>query len=147
MKLIQKLTAVLFIAFAFSTASAQTGDSKSLIVNKWFIDKDAMKPVIKAMLATNPQFIGLDEATKESTLGMVMEQISGLRVEYKNDGTMLRNDVNGEVPGTWSLSADGKELTTKSEGKPDKKYTLLEISKTKLNLMSSDGKNIILKTE
>ncbi|HKX86009.1 MAG TPA: hypothetical protein VJL37_05020 [Flavobacterium sp.] len=147
MKLIQKLAAVLFIAFAFSTASAQTGDSKNLIVNKWFIDKDAMKPVIKTMLATNPQFMGLDEATKESTLGMVMEQISGLRVEYKTDGTMLRNDANGEVPGTWSLSADGKELTTKSEGKPDKKYTLLEITKTKLNLMSSDGKNIILKTE
>ena len=147
MKLIQKLAMVFFVAFAFATATAQTGESKKLIVNKWLIDKEAMKPVIKTMLATNPQFMGLDEATKESTLGMVLEQISGLRVEYKSDGSMLRNDVNGEVAGTWALSADGKELTTKSEGKPDKKYTLLEISKTKLNLMSSDGKNIILKTE
>lgn len=147
MKLIQKLAAVFLFAFAFNTATAQMAESKNLIVNKWFIDKEAMKPVIKTLLATNPQFIGADEATRESTLTMVLEQLSGIRVEYKSDGSMLRNDVNGEVTGTWSLSTDGKELTTKAEGKPDKKYTLLEITKTKLNLMSSDGKNIILKTE
>ena len=147
MKLFQKLATVLFVAFAISTSSAQTGESKKLIVNKWFIDKEAMQPVIKTMLATNPQFINLDEATKESTLVMVMEQLANMRVEYKSDGSMLRNDPNGEVAGTWSLSEDGKELTTKSEGKPDKKYTLLEITKTKLNMMSSDGRNIILKTQ
>ncbi|MEO8517530.1 MAG: hypothetical protein ABI426_12320, partial [Flavobacterium sp.] len=59
----------------------------------------------------------------------------------------LRTDASGDGSGTWTLSADNKELTTKSEAKPEKKFTILEITKTKLNILSSDGKNVILKTE
>jgi hypothetical protein len=147
MKTIRNIATLLLVAFAITTSSAQSNDSKKLIVNKWVIDKEAMKPIIMTMLSTNPQFAGMDEATRASTLTMALEQISSLKVEYKADGTMLRNDPTGSVAGNWSLSEDGKELTTKAEGKPDKKYTLLEISKTKLNLMSAEGRNIILKTE
>lgn len=147
MRLIKNLATVLLVVFSITASSAQSGEAKKLIVNKWVIDKEAMKPIISIMLATNPQFAGLDEASKASTLNMVLEQVAALKVEYKADGSMQRTDPTGDVTGSWSLSDDGKELTTKATGKPDKKYTLLEITKTKLNLMSLDGKNIILKTE
>lgn len=147
MKLIKNLATLLLVVFSISTASAQSTDAKKLIVNKWVIDKEAMKPIIMAMMATNPQFMGMDEAGRASTIEMVMEQASKLKVEYKADGTLSRTDSTGDGVGTWTLSADGKELTTKSEGKPEKKFTILEISKTKLNVMSSDGRNVILKTE
>nr|WP_294939004.1 hypothetical protein [uncultured Flavobacterium sp.] len=147
MKTFKNLATFFLVAFAITIASAQSGEAKKLIVNKWVVDQAAMKPMIMTMLATNPQFAGLDEATKTSTMAMVMEQIASLKVEYKADGAMNRTDPSGSVNGTWSLSADGKELTTKAEGTPDKKYTLVEISKTKLSLMSADGRNIILKPE
>ena len=147
MKTIKNLATLLLVVFTITSSFAQTNDSKKAIVNKWVIDKEAMKPIISIMLATNPQFAALDEASKASTLNMVMEQVSALKVEYKADGVMLRTDPTGDVAGTWSLSDDGKELTTKSEGKPDKKYSVLALTTTKLSLMSPDGKNIILKTE
>jgi hypothetical protein len=145
MKTIKNLATLLLVVFSISMSTAQSTDSNKLIVNKWVIDKEAMKPIIAMMLATNPQFAGLDEATKSSTLDMALEQASSLKVEYKADGTMLRTDPTGETAGTWSLSADSKELTTKAEGKPDKKYTVLVLSKTSLSMMSADGRNIILK--
>lgn len=147
MKTFRNWATFLLVAFAISISSAQSGDAKKLIVNKWVVDVEAMKPVIMTMLGTNPQFSGMDEATKTSTLAMVLQQISSLKVEYKPDGAMHRTDPSGSVTGTWSLSADGKELVTKAEGTPDKKYTVMEISKTKLSMLSSDGRNIILKTE
>lgn len=147
MKTFKNLATLLLVVFTMTASFAQTSESKKLIVNKWVIDKEAMKPVLMVMLGGNPQFAALDEASKASTLNMVLEQVASVKVEYKADGSMERTDSTGTGTGTWTLSADGKELTSKSEGKPDKKYTLLEISKTKLNMMSSDGKNIILKTE
>lgn len=148
MKTLKSLATFLLVAFSISLASAQSGDAKKLIVNKWVIDQEAMKPLIMTMLATNPQFASMDDATKTSTMGMVMQQISSMKVEYKADGAMLRTDPSGgNVAGTWALSADGKELTTKAEGKPDSKYKILELTKTKLNFTTADGKNIILKSE
>ena len=147
MKLIKNLATLLLVVFSITVASAQSNDAKKLIVNKWVIDQEAMKPVIMTMLATNPQFAGLDEASKASTLAMVMGQVSSVKIEYKADGTMLRTDSSGDGAGTWTLSADGKELTTKSEGKPEKKFTILELAKTKLSIVAPDGKNVILKTE
>lgn len=147
MKTFRNLATFLLVAFAITLSSAQSGDAKKLIVNKWVVDVEAMKPVIMTMMATNPQFAGLDEATKASTLTMVLQQISSMKVEYKTDGVMQRTDPSGNINGTWALSADGKELVTKAEGTPDKKYTLVEVTKTKLNMLSSDGRNIILKTE
>lgn len=147
MKSIKNWATLFIVAFTITTSFAQLGESKKLIVNKWVIDKEAMKPIVMTMLATNPQFTSLDEAGKLSNLNMILEQLSSLKVEYKADGIMLRNDPTGSVSGTWALSDDGKELITKAEGKPDKKYSLLELTKTKLNLMSSDGRNLILKTE
>jgi hypothetical protein len=111
------------------------------------MDLEAMKPVVMTLLATNPQFLALDEATKATATEQTMAQLATLKVEYKADGVMLRNDPTGAVTGTWSVSEDGKELTTKTEGKPDKKYKIQEISKTKLNMMSADGRNLILKPE
>lgn len=147
MKQIKNLVALFLVAFTFATASAQNADSKKLIVNKWVIDQEAMKPVLKAMLATNPQFLALDEATKESTMTMAMQQLATMKVEYKADGTLQRKDPNGEATGNWILSDDGKEFTNKVEGKADKKYTILELTKTKLSILSSDGRNLILKAE
>ena len=147
MKLLKNLATVFLVAFTFATASAQTAESKKLIVNKWVMDLEAMKPVVMTLLATNPQFLALDEATKATATEQTMAQLATLKVEYKADGVMLRNDPTGAVTGTWSVSEDGKELTTKTEGKPDKKYKIQEISKTKLNMMSADGRNLILKPE
>jgi len=147
MKLIKHIATVLLLTFSFSTISAQNADSKALIVNKWVIDKEAMKPVVLAAYALNPQFMAMDEAGKAAAISMTMDQLDKLKVEYKIDGVMLRNDPTGFVTGKWSLSEDGKVLTTKAEGKPDKVYNILEISKNKIDMMSTEGRNIILKTE
>lgn len=145
MKTIKSIATLLLVVFSISMSTAQSNESKKLIVNKWVIDKEAMKPIITMAMATNPQFASLDEAAKLNVFNMTFEQISKLKVEYKADGVMLRTDPTGDISGTWSLSDDGKELTTKAEGKPDKKYSVVELSKTRLSMMSVDGRNIILK--
>lgn len=147
MKKIKIYATFILVAFAMAISSAQSGETKKLIQNKWVADVEAMKPIIITMLGINPQFAGMDEETKASRVAMALQTMSALKIEYKTDGVMNKTDAGGNSIGTWALSADGKELTIKSDGKSENKYTVIEISKTKLHLLSANGKKLFLKAE
>ncbi len=147
MKTIKNLIMLIALTITFSTSFAQNVASKELICKKWIVDDESMKPVLLKMMKENPMAAGASDADLQMGLNMAMEQISGSKMEYKLDGTTAKVAKSGNSNGTWSLSADGKELTTKSDGKPDRIFSFVEISKTKLSIMSSDGKNIIFKPE
>jgi hypothetical protein len=131
MKPIKKTLMLLALILTFSTSFAQSVASKELLCKKWIVDDESMKPILMKMIKENP----------------MAEQISGTKIEYKMDGTTAKVAKSGNSNGSWSLSTDGKELTTKNEGKPDRVFSFAEISKTKLILLSADGKNIVFKPE
>ncbi len=147
MKTIKQLMMFLALALTFTTAFAQNVATKELLCKKWVIDEESMKPQILKMIKENPMAAGASEADLQSGLSMAMEQLSGTKMEYKTDGTSIKSSKTATTTGTWSLSADGKQLTAKSEGKPDRLFTFAEITKTKLILVSPDGKNVIFKLE
>lgn len=139
--------AILVTALTISTSFAQSENTKDLIANKWIIDQEAMKPVLQKMLEENPQTSALDELNKQVALSTALNQISTIKIEYKKDGSLASVNPNGNSVGVWSLSSDGRELTTKTEGKPEKKFTIIEISKLKLQLLTADKKSLFFKSE
>jgi hypothetical protein len=147
MKPIKKTLMLLALILTFSTSFAQSVASKELLCKKWIVDDESMKPILMKMIKENPMAASASEADLQMGLNMAMEQISGTKIEYKMDGTTAKVAKSGNSNGSWSLSTDGKELTTKNEGKPDRVFSFAEISKTKLILLSADGKNIVFKPE
>jgi hypothetical protein len=147
MKTIKKLMMILALVLTFSSSFAQNVATKELLCKKWIVDDESMKPILLKMIKENPMAASASEADLQMGLNMAMEQISGSKMEYKMDGTTAKIAKSGNSTGTWTLSADGKELTNKSDGKPDRVFSFAEISKTKLSLLSADGKNIIFKPE
>ncbi len=147
MKPIKKTLMLLALVLTFSSSFAQNVATKELLCKKWIVDDESMKPILMKMIKENPMAASASEADLQMGLNMAMEQLSGTKMEYKMDGTTAKIAKSGNSTGTWTLSADGKELTTKSEGKPDRVFSFAEISKTKLSLLSADGKNIVFKPE
>jgi hypothetical protein len=147
MKTTKKIMMLLALVLTFSTSFAQNVASKELLCKKWIIDDESMKPIIMKMMKENPMSAGASEADLQMGLNMAMEQISGTKVEFKLDGTTSKLNKNIPSTGKWTLSTDGKELISISEGKPDRIFSFIEISKTKLSLATTDGKNFIYKPE
>ncbi len=138
---------LLAFGLTISTSFAQNVATKELLCKKWIVDDESMKPVLLKMMKENPMAANASDADLQIGLNMAMEQISGSKMEYKMDGSTAKVAKSGNSVGTWFLSPDGKELTTKSDGKPDRVFSFAEITKTKLSLLSTDGKNIIFKSE
>jgi hypothetical protein len=149
MKTIKNVIVLAILTLTLTGAFAQSGETKNLLINKWIIDKEAMKPIIGIMLATNPQFSTLDAAGKEGFLNTIVDQqLSGIKLEYRKDGTFTGSNPDGSnTTGNWTLSTNEKELTTKAGDKPEKKYNIVAVSKTKLHLMGEGNREIFLKTE
>ncbi len=145
--MIKKSIMLSVFALTFSKAFSQKIASKELLCKTWTFDMEAMKPIIMATIKSNPIVAILSEVKREKILNIAIEQISGSKIEYKIDGTTAKYSKSGNSYGTWALSDDGKKLSTKSKGKPDKIFSFLEISKTKLSIIDTDGKNLVLKLE
>jgi|GEM_PF-7117455 len=151
MKTIKNVMVLLVFIFTLTGIYGQSGETKDLLINKWVIDKDAMKPVIEKVLAKNPQYLMQDEVSKKQSVNTVIDQqLSGIKIEYKKDRTYTKSDPNdSNTTGNWTLDTNGRELTTKSGDKPEKKYTIVNISKTKLhlNLIGKENSDLFLKVE
>lgn len=148
MKTIKNIITVVLFTLTLTGAFAQSGETKKLLVNKWVVDKEAMRPVVAIMLATNPQYSAQDAAGKESIINMALDQASVIKREYLTDGTFTATNPDGSnVTGKWSLSTDEKELTTKTEDKPERKAKVVAVSKTKLHLISEGNRELFLKAE
>ena len=147
MKTMKKIMMLLAFGLTFSTSFAQNVATKELLCKKWIVDDESMKPVVLKMIKENPMAASASEADLQMGLNMAMEQISGTKIEFKLDGTTSKLNKNVPSTGKWTLSADGKELTSITEGKPDRVFSFVEISKTKLSLATLDGKNFIYKSE
>ena len=148
MKTIKKLIMFLvLLLFTFSATFAQNVATKELLCKKWIIDDESMKPIIIKMMKANPMVAGASEADLQMQIGMAMVQISGTKIEYKTDGSIAKFSKSGNTVGIWTLSTDGKTLKTKTNGKPERIFSFIEISNIKLNIIDAEGKNMILKPE
>ena len=148
MKTIKNVIVLALFTLTLTGAFAQSGETKNLLINKWVIDKEAMKPIITIMLASSPQAAALDAAGKEANINAILDQISGVKLEYRKDGTFTGSNPDGSnTTGNWALSANEKELTTKAGDKPEKKYTIGAVSKTILHLVGEGNREIFLKAE
>jgi len=148
MKIFKNVIALVLFTMTLTGAFAQSGETKKLLINKWVIDKEAMKPIAEVMLATNPQYATQDAAGKEATINMALDQLSGVKREYLNDGTYKGTNPGGSnIIGKWALSPDEKELIIKAENKPEQKVKVAAISKTKFHLIAEGNRDLFLKTE
>lgn len=95
------------------TSSTETAKMpKDMLAQKWGYDGDA---ILAKMV---------EQATEEEKKAMTDEMKSKMKesfskgsMEFKADGTYINTDDKGkEEKGTWTLSEDGKTLTTKKEG-------------------------------
>ena len=130
-QIIKNSILVLLFTLILTGVSAQSNETKKIIINKWIIDKEAMEKV----LVDNPQIAGLDEVNKQIIITRSLQKISSMTKEFKEDGTCISISSKGTTIGKWSLSSDGKELIIKSTDKPEKKFTVVSVSKTKLHLI------------
>jgi len=123
--------------------SSETKAPKAIAAQKWGYDVDAM---ISMMVEQTPEE-KRSEITDEQKAKM-KEGISKAYMELMADGTYMGMSPFGqEEKGTWTLSEDGKTLTTKEEGK-DKEETLTvkELSAEKMVLETGEGEKKVTVT-
>jgi hypothetical protein len=113
-------------------------------VGKWKMDTELMKPVIEKMMNENPQMANLDALNKNIAVSTALNQISENSIEYKEDGTIVNTSSKGVMMGTWKWDDATEELTTKSDNKPEKKFKIISLTKTKLHLRTQDNKDVFL---
>lgn len=94
-----------------------------LSATKWMMDGEAM-------LAAMPeeQKKGLTEEQKKSML----ENAKKVTVQYNADGTFVGAKGDTEEKGTWTLSEDGKTLTTKDAKDKEESLTIKELTAEKI---------------
>ncbi|HEU4497133.1 MAG TPA: hypothetical protein VFR70_08795 [Flavobacterium sp.] len=143
----QKHCCIISISSYLDRSLWQSGETQKLLANKWIIDTEAMKPSIAAIVATHPQTASLDAAAKEEYTNNILGEMSGFGFELSSNGNFAGAGSEGNVAGKWKLSADSKELTTQTEGKPERKFIIAAVSKTKLHLIGEDSRDMFLKTE
>ena len=124
-------------------AAAPEADAKTIITKTWVIEEmDA-----SAMIAKQPK-----EKQEEMKKMMAenMGKVKGNMIfEFKADGTFTNTRIDGKEQmkdeGTWSLSEDGKTLTT-AEGKGGKKVDVKVLTLTNDNLdLAPDGADMVMK--
>ena len=114
MKLTKLITVVLLVT-AIAIASCKSKSAKDLIVNKWKV--------------TNVSGTQLNDLTDS----MKTVIYATATMEFTNDGKFISSGMGPTKGGTYSVSDDGKTLTTTDEGSttPDM-LDIAEISKDKM---------------
>ena len=125
MNLTKSFAAVLFIT-TLLLAGCKSKSAKELIVNKWKItnikggDADLMPDSIRT------------------------EIYSSANMEFTKDGKFMVSMLNNKTTGTYSVSDDGKKLTTTDgERKTPEIADILEISADKFIISSTKDKTTI----
>lgn len=134
----KKLVNVIFVSAVALVMFACNSDKKSDLVGVWNVDSVDFSEMLK----------GLDEEELEmyeAFLPMMEESMKSMTLTLAEDGimTVQSNAMGQEMKeqGTWSLSDDGKELTTTSDSGEDTVMLIQEVtsSSMKVNLESAEG--------
>jgi Lipocalin-like domain len=140
----KKTLFLLVILLQSFIGSSQNSFDKKLIIKKWKIDLEAMKPVVEKMLSENEQMSTLDELNKKVAVTTALNQISAMAIEYKSDGVLLNTTSKGDTTGTWKWDGDSNTILTKTNDKPEKKFTVITLSEKKLHLKTAENKDLHL---
>jgi hypothetical protein len=135
---------LLLALLSFSSVHAQLNENEKFIEQKWKYDTDLMKIVFKEILKANPNTANLDATKLEANIQKLINQIAEDVTEYKLDGTLFtkRKDIN--LTGNWHFSDDNQYLVSKTADEPEKKFKIVELSKSKLHLQTEKNVEIFL---
>jgi hypothetical protein len=137
----KKVFLIIALFFSISNLKAQEIDLEDL-TKKWKTDLVLMRPVLEKMLSERPDMRHLDEENRVLAIDTALEQIAGNTIEYRKDGILLTVTSKGKTEGIWRYESG--QLFTQNKGKEEKKFTILEITKSNLHLRSEDGKDLYM---
>lgn len=138
---------IVIMFFTSLRGVAQDKSINDLLIKKWIVDTVAMKVVFLEKLEKDPKYEGLDDEQKKIAVKTAIDKVAKLTIEYKSDGTCISTTSKGSSKSLWNINNNGKTITTKTDGKPDKIITIREVSENKLVIISSEGTIICLKVE
>ncbi len=113
------------------TTSTETQAPAALLTaGKWMMDAEAM-------IATLPE----DKRPKtDEEKQKLAEKAKQVTMQFNADGTYVGMRGDNETKGTWTLSEDGKTLTTQEEGKEKKEVlNVTEMSADKMVFEVGEG--------
>jgi hypothetical protein len=135
-----KIFNVFIISALALTLFACKGGVKNDIVGAWGVEEVDMS----ALLAGIPEE---EKAMAEAFMPMMEEAMKSMEMTFEKEGkftmkaSMMGQDQNEE--GTWSLSDDGKVLTTKTSEGPESKMNIESMSGNKMVVNSDmDGQTV-----
>lgn len=125
---------------SFGVSQAQS--TKEMLAQKWVFSFDSMlEEMKKTMTESERQELAKMPAEQKE---MMKSMIGDLRIQFNSDGTCVATTKGKSTPMNWTLSGDGKTLTTTEQGEDGKdgKVTVLEIielTSKKLSLREPRG--------
>lgn len=127
-----------------STAPAATNNPISkLLTRKWKMDESmipqALEDVLENVRQQNPEQAKILEGQKEALTAGLRASV----VEYKANGNYEMQIMGRIVAGTWTLSADNKNLLRKDENGEETVNQLVEINNNQLVIINSKQKKVI----
>lgn len=133
----------LFMVGALALALvACKGSGKDALIGSWGVEDVDMSEMLNGLSDE-------EKAMYEAFLPMMQEAFKSMEFTFNADGTMeTKASMMGQdnnTKGTWTLSDDGKTLTTESEGKKEE-IKVESLSSSEMVLaMNVDGTNMKLK--
>ncbi|MFN7118053.1 MAG: TraB/GumN family protein [Saprospiraceae bacterium] len=125
------------------TTPANDNSTAALLTRKWKMDESvipqAVEDVLENVRLQNPEQAKMLEAQKDALAAGLRASV----VEYKANGNYDMQIMGRIMSGTWTLSADNKQLLRKDENGEETVNQLVEISKDKLIIINSKQKKII----
>jgi hypothetical protein len=143
MKVLLKISIVFFLCAG--SLYAQT-DKTSLISKKWFINQEAMRPVITEIIKTDPETANLEGEEKEAAISEGLSKISKMRIEMRPDGSAVMASAKGEDEGTWRFDKKQTVLYTKRKGGKENKFKIESLTEDELVIVSANKIKLILKS-
>ncbi len=140
----QKLSKLILLVIILFMVSCKA-DNKSLIAKKWKFDVESMKKAMDEEMSKKSEE---EQKQGKAMQEMIVGMLGMVTMEFKADGSMESGAMGQVTKGTWTLSDDGKTLTTKEEGKDEQKMNIKEINADKLVFTSDKNdspiKDIVL---
>jgi hypothetical protein len=133
----QMMSSLFIFATALLMAFRPAEDPKKLLVRKWKVNEAKMKPFVKEMIKemAAKQGATLPAEQQSQQVDIVWGMIGSMTIDYKADGTFeAHSQQQGDEKGKWTLSADGRQLTTPREGKPTRDFKIITLTETLLEL-------------
>lgn len=124
--------------------NAQEIDTK-LLIKKWKVDVELMRPVIAQMLSERPDMTGLNEINKKVAIQTALDQIAFNTIEYKQDGTRESVTSKGKTTEKWKYNEVTNTIIVETEKNKEKIFNIIKLEADKLHLRTEDNKDLFLK--